>query len=233
MSVDFVYPAFFPVIHTPSLASAARAAAVAADSGADGVFFINQGSMSMMDVLWLAQKTATMYPSLRVGVNLLGADRCFTFCKAAELGLSMVWSDDAGDEEVIRKLMVIQAENLGLGFEQLTYFGGVAFKYRPHVPLDDLPSVLTEELLDAVDVVTTSGDATGSPPTVPKIQAFRKHLGKRPLAIASGISIDNVSSFLGDAQAFLVGTSIESSFGVLDPGRTRALADAIHAARTV
>lgn len=79
-----------------------------------------------------------------------------------------------------------------------------------------------------VDVVTTSGPGTGEPPTVEKLATMRQALGDRALAVASGITPENVEPFLPYVDAFLVATGIEHRFGYLEPGRVRALADAIH-----
>jgi phosphoribosylanthranilate isomerase len=48
------------------------------------------------------------------------------------------------------------------------------------------------------------------------------------LALASGITEDNVRTYLPDVQVFLVGTGIESAFGVLDATKVKRLADIIH-----
>ena len=49
------------------------------------------------------------------------------------------------------------------------------------------------------------------------------------LALASGVTADNVGAYLPYVDAYLVGTGIERALGVLDPLAVRALADAIHA----
>ena len=51
-----------------------------------------------------------------------------------------------------------------------------------------------------------------------------KHaIGDSPLAIASGITLENVSQYLPIADCFLVATGISESFFELDPVRTREL----------
>ena len=46
--------------------------------------------------------------------------------------------------------------------------------------------------------------------------------------LASGVTPENVDGFLPYVEAFLVATGIERDFGVLDPVRTRDLAEKIH-----
>jgi predicted TIM-barrel enzyme len=126
------------------------------------------------------------------------------------------------------------------------YFGGVAFKHRAHIPDERLGAVAAEAAASGVDVVTTSGTQTGTPPTVEKIRRMweglasdriaaavpaylaRKVVTRHPLAVASGITPKNVRPFLPYVDAFLVASGIESKFGVFDPARVRALADIIH-----
>jgi hypothetical protein len=91
------------------------------------------------------------------------------------------------------------------------YFAGAGFKYQGDkgVSLEEECRIVKRRS----DVVTTSGDRTGQPPTVQKIERIRWAIGpEMPLAIASGISAKNVRQFMPLAQAFLVASS------VTDPG---------------
>jgi len=58
-----------------------------------------------------------------------------------------------------------------------------------------------------LDVITTSGVKTGAAPSLYKIQQISQ-VATKPIAIASGISIDNVKQFKPYVRDFLVGTSI-------------------------
>jgi len=74
-----------------------------------------------------------------------------------------------------------------------------------------------------MDVVTTSGPGTGEAASVSKIRAMKAALGDFPLAIASGITPENVGPYLGVADCFLVATGISADFSDFDPLRIRAL----------
>jgi len=107
------------------------------------------------------------------------------------------------------------------------YFGGAAFKGQPEVRDADLPALAAESSLH-MDVVTTSGPATGVPAPLGKVRAMAGAL--RPparLGLASGVTPENVRDYLPHVHAFLVATHIEASYGVLDPAKVRAMADAI------
>ena len=74
-----------------------------------------------------------------------------------------------------------------------------------------------------MDVVTTSGPGTGWSASVEKIGAMKEALGDFPLAIASGVTPENVTDYLGIADCFLVATGISKSFEELDASLLEAL----------
>ncbi len=92
------------------------------------------------------------------------------------------------------------------------YFGGVAFKYQRAVRGYAQAASRASPFMD---VVTTSGARTGRAAPLQKIKSMKSALGSQPLAIASGITPENVG--------FLVATGISSSFTELDAERVRAL----------
>ena len=100
------------------------------------------------------------------------------------------------------------------------YFGGVAFKYQREVrDLEAACRIAREH----VDVVTTSGSGTGHVPPVEKISRMKRALGDWPLAIASGITPENVKDYLPVADCFLVSTGIGKSFTELEPAKVLSL----------
>ena len=74
-----------------------------------------------------------------------------------------------------------------------------------------------------MDVVCTSGPGTGQAASLEKVRALRAGLGGHPMALASGITPENVRDYLPHVQAFLVGTGIEERLGVLDPAKIERL----------
>ena len=78
-----------------------------------------------------------------------------------------------------------------------------------------------------MDVVTTSGVATGEATDPTKITDFRRGLGNAPLAIASGVTPDNAMDYAADVDCFLVATGInrKGDFYNIDPARLAALLD--------
>ncbi len=204
--------AFLPVIHLQTPSQAKMNARIARDEGADGIWLIGHG--------WKPQQTIDVYQEVRgaypeqwIGLNLLTrtANQAQLFMPDSVDGM---WVDDAGVDERNPGDIAATAER-NWDERQTTlftcmglYFGGMAFKYCPVVR--DLAAV-AKAVAPFVDVVTTSGDTTGSPPSVEKIRIIREAIGpKKPLAIASGLSAENVKPFvdLGGPLACLAASSI-------------------------
>jgi predicted TIM-barrel enzyme len=216
-----------PVIHPISREEALRSVRVAHDAGVKGVFLIDQG-MSTNEVLALIVTVREQFPSLWVGVNLLGCPPPEALRRALDAcggRIDGIWSDDASIAEGAAAQPEAQAfidARRKLGWAGL-YFGGVAFKYRR--------AVAPERLHDAavaaapfMDVVCTSGPGTGQQADVAKIVALAGAMGpEHALALASGVTDANVESYLPYVAAFLVGTGIEKRFGVLDAEKVAAL----------
>jgi predicted TIM-barrel enzyme len=80
-----------------------------------------------------------------------------------------------------------------------------------------------------MDVVTTSGPGTGEAASVEKIRTMKNALGDFPLAIASGLTPENVGDFRDLADCFLVASGISSSWTDFDPVRIK---DFVQAARS-
>jgi predicted TIM-barrel enzyme len=78
-----------------------------------------------------------------------------------------------------------------------------------------------------MDVVTTSGPGTGEAAHVDKIRVMKEALDDFPLAIASGITPQNVGDYLPFSDCYMVATGISSSFVELDPRLVRNLVDTV------
>ena len=61
-----------------------------------------------------------------------------------------------------------------------------------------------------MDVITTSGDATGVAANLHKIKAMRASCGNAAMAIASGITPANASKYIPYVDCFLVATGISA-----------------------
>jgi predicted TIM-barrel enzyme len=215
-----------PVIHVESEHQARRNTDLARQAGADGVFLINHFS-DYEDLLAIHRRVHGDHPDWWIGVNCLDLDPPETFELATE-AVAGIWVDNAGiDEREHEQLLAEEATAARerSGWEGL-YFGGVAFKYQR--PVEDLTRA-ARLAVRHMDVVTTSGPGTGIAAAREKIVAMKEAVGGFPLAIASGITPENVGDYLDVADCLLVATGISRSFTELDPVKVRSLIEQVDA----
>lgn len=226
-------PVLLPVIHPIGRTEALAAVRIAHGLGVKGVFLIDQG-MSERNVLALVREVRDRYPALWIGLNLLSrtpAEALTTVIDACGF-IDGIWSDNAGiDEhgEEHPRAEAFVAASRAASWSGL-YFGGVAFKYQREIAPENLGRAATAAA-PYMDVLCTSGPGTGYPAAVEKVRVMRAGLGDHAMALASGVTPENVSSYLSYVQAFLVGTGIEQQLGVLDPAKIEALMRAMHEGR--
>ena len=223
-------PVVLPVIHVLDSLQAKRNLATVAECGAPGAFLINH-DFDVAQFLPIIEDCRKAYPDLWLGVNFLGISGETAFPILSELkkngtGVDAYWADDARIDERVdgqaEAELIAGIRKTGL-WDGL-YFGGTAFKKQRDVEPEKY-RVSAGIAADYMDVVTTSGVATGQPAVLQKILDFREGAGDSPLAIASGISPENVSDYMEHADAFLVatGVNVPGDFYNLDPRRLRRL----------
>jgi len=213
-----------PVIHVSSEEQAQRNAGIACGAGAHGAFLINH-SMGSAELLAIHERVAQAFPGWWLGVNCLDLDPAQAVRRASP-EVAGIWSDNAmirESQESQPQADEVLAAIRETGWPGL-YFGGVAFKYQR--PVDDLGAA-ARIAGRYMDVVTTSGAGTGQAAHLEKIAAMKAALGDLPLAIASGITPENVRHYLPISDCYLVATGIGDSFEELNPVRVGALVDAV------
>jgi uncharacterized protein len=221
---------FLPVIHPVTKETAIQSIDAAVQFDADGIFLINQG-MSSSQVLAFIPEVHRRHEDLWIGVNLLGLYPEEVIGLISTLPVGGIWSDNADIDErsdpqpAGERFRQARQET---GWQGL-YFGGVAFKYQREVPTSLLPDA-ARKATPWMDVITSSGPGTGYAATVEKAKALRSGAGGHPLALASGVSPENVGGFLPHVDAYLVASEIETAkySGILVPERTKLLAERIH-----
>ena len=215
-----------PVIHVSSEGQALRNADIAREAGADGIFLINHATHAEA-LLEIHARVTAHFPGWWVGVNCLGLDPASVFARLSPQVLG-VWTDNAEIEEgraYQPRAEAIRRAREASGWPGL-YFGGVAFKYQRHV--DDLKRA-AQTATHFMDFVTTSGPGTGEAADVDKIRTMKEAVGNFPLAIASGITPDNVLEYLPYSDCYLIATGISKSFEELDPARVKLLVETVRA----
>ena len=216
----------FPVIHALDKEQVVRNAGIAKDAGASGVFVINH-EMSVDEMLLLAFEAHLAIEW--VGFNCLGYS-ALNAMKPVPHYVAGLWTDNAGIDETTdnqayaKSVKAVKTAYLWRG----EYFGGVAFKYQD--PVTDL-RVATKQASGYMDVITTSGPATGQAADVEKLRimhsVFDGWVARPRIAVASGITPENVEFFLPYVDDFLVATGISFDFHELDPAKVKALVEKV------
>lgn len=219
-------PVVTPVIHVQDRDQTLRNVAHVVRLGAPGVFLINH-DFPVAEFLPILRAVRTACPDLWIGVNFLAQPGRVAFPILGQLAtenceIDAYWADDACMDERVTtqtEAEAIAAIRSASGWRGL-YFGGVAFKkQRPVDPaLHEHSARIARPFMD---VVTTSGVATGQATDLSKIKDFRRGLGGTPLAIASGITPENAADYAADVDCFLVATGINKAgdFYNIDPAR--------------
>ncbi|HLQ20547.1 MAG TPA: adenine phosphoribosyltransferase, partial [Tabrizicola sp.] len=179
---DTTGPVVTPVIHVLSTAQALANLETLRAAGCPGAFLINHdfGREAFLPIL---REVRAALPDFWLGVNFLAEDGRIGFATLGALAaeravFQALWADDAClDERRVDQpdAQAIAAAHQASGWQGM-YFGGVAFKkQRPVADADlDRAARLGTEWLD---VVTTSGLATGQAPDLAKITRFRAAIG--------------------------------------------------------
>ena len=215
-------PIILPVIHVISEAQTAINVDKLIQAGIKGCFLINH-DFDVETFLPIIRSIRKGYPDFWIGINFLAVTGFNAFPILASLKnegcrIDAYWGDDARIDEHQRhqaEAEAIAKTRQECGWTGL-YFGGTAFKkQRPVDPNDyDISASLAANFMD---VVTTSGIATGNAAEISKITTFRSALPDTPIALASGITPDNALDYkMVDCFMVATGINIDDDFYNID-----------------
>lgn len=228
-------PIVLPVIHAIDEEQVSRNIQIAIDGGCPGVFLINH-DFEKEKLVPIIRAMRKRFPDYWIGVNFLAVTGKFAFPILGELQadgcqVDGYWADDARIDERRPDLDQPEAEEIteiraASGWQGL-YVGGTAFKKQREVAAEDYARS-AKIACNHMDVVVTSGVATGHSADVGKIKTFRENCGDTALGLASGITPENAGDYKDDVDLFMVATGInyEGDFYNIDPDRLRALMNA-------
>jgi len=227
-----ITPVVLPVIHVLDNEQAVKNVAIAQSAGCPGVFLINH-DFPYEQFLPIITHVRQQFPDFWLGVNFLAVTGLVAFPVLADLAaggtrVDAYWADDARINEAKPPESQEEAANIlamkaSCGWKGL-YFGGTAFKKQREVHAADYTKCAAIAR-NFMDVVTTSGIATGHAADTGKIQTFRTACDDTPLALASGITPENFSDYRHLVDAVLVATGINftDDFYNIDPSKLATL----------
>jgi predicted TIM-barrel enzyme len=208
-------PVVLPVIHVLDHRQAEDNVRIAVGEGAPGVLLINH-DITVEAFVPIIRTTRREFPSLWLGVNFLavtGKDAFPILGSLQQDGVAVdaYWADDARIDEnrevsAQEEAACIQEVRRTSGWTGL-YFGGTCFKKQREVA-PEYYELSARIAASWMDVVTTSGVATGHAPELSKVDSFRRGIGDAPLALASGLTPENASVFAPLVDCFIIGTGI-------------------------
>lgn len=226
-------PRVYPVVHVPDVDRPLAADTVceqvtkAVRIGVAGIFLIDHAA-DHRRLLHCLQTVRRRHDRLFIGVNFIhqsSVDSLTLLGDALASGVTVnaLWTDNAGvrldgDSSALAHFESLRRK---LGWQGL-HFGGIAFKYQQPVPYDQLP-LLGRRAASLVDVPTTSGPATGHAAARRKLELLREGLGDHPLALASGVTVDNIDEVRDLVDHILVSTGISDGHDGVDADKLAAL----------
>ena len=227
-------PIILPVIHVIDHDQTANNIETLIDAGISGCFLINH-DFGVDKFLPIIRSIRSCYTDFWIGLNFLAVTGRDAFPVLATLGkqgcrIDAYWADDARiDEREDQQIEADEIQNIRkqTGWNGL-YFGGTAFKKQRKVK----PANYTKSALIAggfMDVVTTSGIATGNAAEISKITTFRSALPNKPIALASGITPENAADYaMVDCFMVATGINIADDFYNIDPAKLGLLISECH-----
>jgi predicted TIM-barrel enzyme len=197
-----------PVIHVINREQALVNYGICLGCGCEKVFFINHqiSADKMIEIALQAKKSSGLW----IGVNILGT--------SPETALGYNWEFDA--------VWIDQRVTIEEPIFEGAIFGGIAFKYQRDEHIWKNPELLmsaAEEAKRCTTIATTSGMGTGHQAPIEKIRVIKEALGDHPLAVASGITPDNIATYAPYVDYFLVASSITDREERIQPADLKQL----------
>lgn len=243
------------VLHVPPLPGAPRyggdmeavKAAVLADAealhegGVDALVLENFGDVPFypgrVPAAVVAQMTALAVEVRRrfdvsLGINVLRNDGVGALAVAAASGadfirVNVLCGARVTDQGIIQGIAhELLRDRARLGAERVKIYADVNVKHSAPIG----PISVEEEARDLIDrgladALIVSGSGTGQPTDPAEVRTVREAVGGVPILVGSGVTVETVSSFLPEANGFVVGTALKRDgivANAVDPARVRA-----------
>lgn len=188
---------------------------IAFNNGADGIFLIPAevgiGSDDILECYYFVREA---FSDKFIGINFM--------CDPLKISslippsLNAIWIDKGiGSTINYHILQKIRTDIIAIKLDrhEILHFGGFFFKgNNQNFPKDnETLTKLADESSKFMDVPTTSGLGTGMSMDINQLYKIHKSMNGKPLAIASGITCDNILYYLPYINYFIIGSGIEKN----------------------
>lgn len=110
----------------------------------------------------------------------------------------------ANPKRVLEARSQIQAEHVRI-------FADVQVKHAKMIHPRPLKKSVKEAVSSGADTIVITGTWTGNPPTVEMVREAQAHAKNTPIYIGSGMTADNIASFLPHINGCIVGTAFKQA----------------------
>lgn len=163
-------------------------------------------------LVWLQE----YHPRAVYGVNILGdAEEAFLLARA--YGASFIQIDSIcghlepeRDEEYAKNLESLRK------IHDIVLLGGVRFKYQPIRSGRSMQEDL-QLGMQRCDAIVCTGEGTGIPTPIGKVQKFKSVLKDFPVIVGAGVTIDTVGETYGVADGAIVGSWVKDNHDAYNP----------------
>ncbi len=183
---------------------------IAFDGGAHGVFLtIGEAGLSVNTILKCYYTVRKSYPDKFIGINFMCEPELAA--ETIPLDCSAIWIDKGlGSIDYIHEITKVRNILDKRNYTGL-YFGGFCFKGNNQKLLEN-PELIKEKQWNPekyFDVCLTSGISTGISIDSYLVDIINQKTNGLPLCIASGVSINNVTSYKNKVKYLVIGTGVE------------------------
>jgi hypothetical protein len=199
-----------PVIHLIDLERLILNIETCLSLGVNNVFIINHQS-DWNDLLNKTSEVKKLYPELWIGLNFLDLEPREVSKMYIPFKVDAFWFD--------KSLQLNEAYK-----KDKEIFSGINFKYQKQFTGYQLDYMVDIIKLTST-VACTSGVGTGKEANQERVKELKEKLGDFPLALCSGVSSNNIRSYLPYVDDFLVASSITNHHEIIQPHLLKELID--------
>lgn len=221
---------FMPVIHIKSkdLKLIMKNVDICTRNPIKAIWFFPNSSLTKKDLIHIFKEIKRKYPTLWIGCKFLDSYNEKKFFSTSDnkfingvLIENPYLSIDKFKSDKLYK------DWINSGFEGF-YFGLLPFNSSEQsVNLSSIHNIINK-----LDILTISNDSEEENPSLEKFKEIRNYIPEgnstyNKIAVSSDISIDSINKYIPYVNYFIISSSIEDSFGVLNEQKVRELSNFI------